>query len=99
MLEAGTVAQALAKLTDQPQWVLLDLMLPDGCGSEVLARINAEQLPADVIVITGCVGPRLERVRAMGATQIFLKPVDVDRLISLLREPSSAPLDDEAVNA
>ena len=99
VLEAGTVAQALARLADQPRWVLLDLMLPDGCGSEVLARVKAEQLPAEVCVITGCVGPRLEQVRAMGANHVFLKPVDVDRLISLLREPSSAHRDDEVVNA
>src|SRR5690348_17968305 len=34
--EAGTVAEAMAALGAKPGWVLLDLLLPDGCGIDVL---------------------------------------------------------------
>lgn len=99
MLEAATVAEAIARLADQPRWVLLDLMLPDGCGSQILERIKDERLPTDVCVVTGCSGPILERVRAMGAEHIFVKPVDVEELIALLRQDVPAASRDELAPA
>src|SRR6266498_40043 len=38
--EAGTVAEAMRGLAAQPRWILLDLMLPDGCGINVLRRVH-----------------------------------------------------------
>lgn len=84
MYDAGTVAEAMAALPRRPDWVLLDLMLPDGCGSQVLERVIAEKLPSKVCVITGCGSERLERVRALVPHGILKKPVDVNRLFSLL---------------
>ena len=31
VLEAATVAEAMHGLLERPDWILLDLMLPDGC--------------------------------------------------------------------
>ena len=91
VLEATTVADAIAKLPEHPDWVLLDLMLPDGCGTEVLAKIRAEGLATGICVVTGCTGARLDRARTMGAEHIFIKPVAVDRLMAVLRSRVSVP--------
>jgi DNA-binding response OmpR family regulator len=82
--EAGTVSEAMTALDGRPQWVLLDLMLPDGCGSQVLDRIVQDRLPIKVCITTGCVESKVNGLRARGAKHIMLKPLDVDRLLSLL---------------
>src|SRR5437870_3808469 len=55
--EAGTVAQALRALAEAsapPQWVLLDLMLPDGCGIEVIRALRQNGIGSKVCIVTGC---------------------------------------------
>jgi CheY-like chemotaxis protein len=45
VFEAATIADALAWLADQPpHWMLLDLMLPDGCGIEILRKVRAARM-------------------------------------------------------
>src|SRR5687768_15749687 len=52
--EAATVAEAMACLAARtPAWMLLDLMLPDGCGSEVLRKVRKNRLPTKTCIITG----------------------------------------------
>jgi DNA-binding response OmpR family regulator len=91
--EAGTVAEALRKLTEcRPEWILLDLMLPDGYGTDVLRAVRAVAdasadrpgSPPRVCVITGCGLDLVTEARLLGAEQVLTKPVDVDRLIELL---------------
>ena len=68
-----------------PQWVLLDLMLPDGCGISVLERIRDASVPCTVCVITGCGDSRvLGDARRAGAEHTFTKPLDVEGLMSLM---------------
>src|SRR5690242_2597654 len=50
---AATLREAMARLDERPDCVLLDLMLPDGSGADVLRRVRAEQLPVRVAVTTG----------------------------------------------
>ena len=77
--------EAMHELAERrPGWVLLDLMLPDGCGSEVLGRIRQDGLESRVCVITGCLGPKLDQLRAMGVDHILLKPLNVERLLALM---------------
>ena len=63
-------------------------MLPDGWGTEVLRKVSEESLAIGVCVITGCAAPDVRQLLEMGAREVLMKPVDVDRLLSLLREPS-----------
>ena len=78
------MAEALAGVAERPRWVLLDLMLPDGCGIDVLRRARADGLASRVCVITGC-GPALvDQAVALGAERVFTKPLDVERLIAAL---------------
>ena len=82
--EAATVADALAGLARRPHWVLLDLMLPDGCGTDVLRRIRSGGDACRVCVVTGCGPAKLDEARALRPDAILNKPLDVDRLLSLL---------------
>jgi DNA-binding response OmpR family regulator len=82
--EAGTVAEAMGALAQSPDWVLLDLMLPDGCGTDVLRKLRAEGPPSRVCVITGCGPQKLEEVRALGPDLILKKPLDVEGLLAAL---------------
>ena len=50
---AMTVSGGLALLDLRPDAVILDLMLPDGDGMEVLRKVRAEKLETKVAVTTG----------------------------------------------
>ena len=88
--EAGTVAEAMGALAQRPDWVLLDLMLPDGCGTDVLRKLRAEGPPSRVCVITGCGPQKLEEVRVLGPDLILKKPLDVEGLLAALNSEISA---------
>jgi two-component system, OmpR family, response regulator len=79
VVTAATVADALAALDSgpPPDWLLLDLMLPDGDGEDVLRRVRADGLPTRVVVATG-VGDRyrLRAVVALGPDAVMRKPLD-----------------------
>lgn len=63
--------------------VLLDLMLPDGDGLELLARMRARDPGGKVIVITanGSINRAVEAMRG-GAFDFLVKPFDERRLLS-----------------
>ena len=64
--------------------LLLDLMLPDGCGISVLDRIRAAELPCTVCVVTGCDSHLMNLARRAGAEHAFTKPLDVERLMNVM---------------
>jgi DNA-binding response OmpR family regulator len=67
-----------------PDCLLLDLHMPDLNGFEVLERIAARHVP--VLVITGHdQRGNAERVRALGAADYFLKPVNEPQLLDAIR--------------
>jgi len=77
-IEAGTGAQALARAREvAPDVVLLDLVMPDGGGLEILPALQALPQGPSIIVLTGHVDVRTA-VRAMqeGAANVLEKPVD-----------------------
>jgi FixJ family two-component response regulator len=64
--------------------LLLDLHMPGLNGFDILERIAARHVPA--IVITGHDQPgNAERVRAMGALDYFLKPVNESQLLAAIQ--------------
>ena len=65
--------------------VILDLRLPDLYGTEVLARIKEHRPQTEVIILTahGTDKDR-ERCMAQGAYSFMNKPLDIDRLVSIL---------------
>jgi DNA-binding response OmpR family regulator len=82
--EAGTVTQALAQLSGPPDWVLLDLMLPDGSGVDVIRKVREEKIATRICIITGCAPDVLNEARLAGAEHAFTKPLNVDRLMTVL---------------
>ena len=88
MSESGGVAEALAILHDghlpPPQWIVLDLMLPDGSGIDVMRAVRAWGMNTKICIVTGCCTDLLSEARLAGAACAFTKPLDVKRLITVL---------------
>jgi len=82
-LEAQSVKEAIDKLSQNPGWVLLDLMLPDGNGSQVLKRILSDHLDTKVCLTTGCSSSMIDPLRK-DVAHVFTKPLDVERLMQVL---------------
>jgi CheY-like chemotaxis protein len=86
--EAATGAQAvqLARQFD-PHVLLLDMMLPDRIGTEVLCDIRGQNPIAlrSVIIMTGDVtDDRIREIQSMGVTAFLPKPIKVADLVSIL---------------
>jgi two-component system response regulator FlrC len=74
---AASGAEALERARAGVELVLLDLMLPQGDGLWVLARLREEAIPATVVVVTahGSVERAVEAMRA-GAYDFLQKPFE-----------------------
>lgn len=82
--EAGTVEEALGRLADRPDWVLLDLMLPDGSGCAVLENVNAQRIGSKVCVISGAGPHMIGEARSLGVRHVLPKPLNLPRLMDIL---------------
>ena len=73
-----------------PNCLLLDLHMPGLSGFEVLERVAERHVP--VLVITGHDQPgNAQRVRALGALDYFLKPVNETQLLEAVRAAVDHP--------
>ena len=84
---AATGGEGLSKLESSVfDLVLLDLMLPDKSGLEVLAEIRErdQQIPVFLITAYGSIEAAVRALKA-GASDYISKPVDTDQLLALLR--------------
>lgn len=82
---AHTLREARAQLTlNQPDLVLLDLMLPDGCGMELLKDSNVLST-SEVVFITGhaSLETSIQALRH-GAADYLVKPVNITQLQGIL---------------
>ena len=82
---AGTVAEAMGHLHDPFDAVLVDLMLPDGHGGDIV-RWARDHAPATrVLVLTGCNDPAVLRsVAAAGPCRLMHKPVEFADVLAQL---------------
>jgi two-component system, OmpR family, KDP operon response regulator KdpE len=96
---ADTAERALAAAAMRPpEAVILDLVLPDGTGTEVVRQLRT-WTSAPVIVLSA-VGDEREKVAALdaGADDYVTKPVGIDELVARLRAvlrravPSAEPV-------
>jgi two-component system KDP operon response regulator KdpE len=96
---AETAEQALARLAaSPPDAVILDLVLPDGRGTDVARELRTwSNVP---VIVLSVVGDESEKVAALdaGADDYVTKPFGIDELLARLRaalrrrEPSGDPL-------
>lgn len=79
---AGSVSSAMSLLDWQPTVMILDLMLPDGNGSEVLEHVRRSGLPIRVAVATGTADWRamVDEAR-LKPDAVFVKPLDFNQLV------------------
>lgn len=88
--EAADGQTALRLLGEcRPHVVLLDMVLPDLDGREVLKHISAARPPElrSVLVLTGDVtAERSAEVRELGADGLIHKPVDLQTVVAFVRE-------------
>jgi CheY-like chemotaxis protein len=82
---AMTVSGGLALLHLKPQAIILDLMLPDGDGMDVLRQVRAENQPAKVAVTTGIEDrARLAEIRKLAPDGLLRKPLELEDLLRVL---------------
>lgn len=83
---AGTAAEALALLAAKPyDVVLLDLMLPDGDGTEVLRMLRASQSTIPVVITTGTTPEVQREALALAPDLLLAKPIHWDTLKDFLQ--------------
>jgi len=91
---ATTVADGLKLLATHPACVVLDLMLPDGGGEEVLRTVKRDW-PQIRVVVTSGVGDedRMAAIRELRPDAIVPKPIEIGTLLdacSGTKHPSKA---------
>jgi tubulin-specific chaperone A len=87
---AENAKDAISRLDREPKidLVLMDIMMPEMDGYEAMAHIRknpqSRQLPIIALTAKAMKGDRQKCIEA-GANDYLSKPIDIDRLISLLR--------------
>jgi len=83
--------EALARLSDvesdQPDLILLDAMMPNKSGTEVLEEIRDAGSEIPVVMISAHLDAQEpDRMRTLGATDIIPKPFEWEDLIGKIEE-------------
>ncbi len=68
----------------RPRAITLDALMPGMDGWTVLAKLKADRELAEIPVIMISIEDRKEMGFALGATDFMTKPIDADRLVSML---------------
>jgi twitching motility two-component system response regulator PilG len=95
IIEAITGGEALQRSEEGiPDLVLLDVMLPDMSGYEVLSRMRQNQRMADVpvVMLTGKSNPS-DRLKGLhhGSNEYLTKPFDPAKLLAVLEKYLESP--------
>ena len=89
---AASLEAARDLLAAAPDVILLDLVLPDGNGLELLRDVTAREIVTQVIVVTGhaTLESSIEAMRH-GATDYLLKPINFAHLRGVLSRVARPP--------
>jgi two-component system response regulator RegA len=87
--DAATAYEMAARRS--PDWVLLDLRMPEISGLEAIPTLRSRLPDARIVVLTGfgSIATAVEAVRR-GATDYLTKPTDADRILAAFRRDPSA---------
>jgi DNA-binding response OmpR family regulator len=103
VVSVGTAEQALSRIVeDQPELVLLDIMLPDRSGWDILRRLQTYDISPQVVVISAVrVSP--ERLREFKPLAYLPKPFPLEALLRIIDSPGhledTSAMDPETVRS
>ena len=87
--EAGSLAEARREAAEKAGAIdqaVVDILLPDGIGTDLISELRADGSGVPVLVLTVAQGPDLRAwVRSMGADEMISKDAYVDELLSAIR--------------
>jgi CheY-like chemotaxis protein len=87
VIAVGTVKEAIEMLMQVPAVVVLDLMLPDGSGIDVLNAIREANLRCKVAVVSGYTdGVHFNQIREAKPDAVFSKPLNFVDFVDWLCE-------------
>jgi DNA-binding response OmpR family regulator len=82
---ALTLAEGMRLLSGPFDFVILDLMLPDGNGADLLRRVRQQVPGLKVAVMTALADTtKLREVQAMGPHRLLRKPIDLVDLLGAM---------------
>lgn len=88
-----TIKDGIQALEKKPLCIILDLILPDGDGEDIIREAKIQGHQAVFIVQSGtddhC---RLELLKELSPHAVLCKPVDCDQLVNLLDDCCQAQL-------
>ncbi len=85
---AKTLSEAMNLLWSHPDYVILDLALPDGDGEAILRKIREEKLAIKVVITTGYHEPeRMTALDALRPDAVMHKPLDFSKLCRVCSSP------------
>ncbi|MBM2811489.1 MAG: response regulator [Chloroflexi bacterium] len=97
VIEAASGVEGVRKAQEEkPDVILLDMMMPTMDGLETLAALRSQPATAmtPVIFLTAkAVGDEVERITALGAAGVVIKPFDPRTLSEDVRALVNRPLD------
>jgi CheY-like chemotaxis protein len=89
---AANGEEALAKLAENPDVVVLDVKMPGMDGHQVLQEIRKRQPKLPVIMLTGHGAlPSAKEALAQGANDYLAKPCDIDVLAAKIKDACKSP--------
>jgi DNA-binding NarL/FixJ family response regulator len=87
--EAGSLAEARREAAEKAERIdlaVVDLLLPDGIGTELIRDLRTNGSGVPVLVLTVAQGPDLRAwVLSMGADEIISKDASVDEILAAIR--------------
>lgn len=86
---AGEGEKAIAAARGRPEAILLDVMLPDMSGFEIIKRLKAEASTASIPVIfltARSMPAEIEEMKRLGALGYLAKPFDPMTLVAQINE-------------
>jgi len=87
--EAGSLGEAregISEARGKIDLAIVDLLLPDGIGTDVIRDLRAAMPEVPVMVLTVARGPDLYAwVRSMGANEMISKDASVEEILAVVR--------------
>lgn len=89
----GDRALALLRKRGPPAMILLDLLMPEKDGWEVVAAVKSDPLLKNVpVVLMSAVPPRSTTLQAQGVAAVLPKPFTMDELLFVISRVLKKPL-------